>query len=277
MNGASFVLQLDGVRKDFGSRRARFTAVQPIDLQVEPTSRLGVIGESGSGKSTLARMIVGLEHPTSGSISYNGRSVADWLSRRGSRLEYRRNVQYVAQDTSASFDPRRTLFDAVATPLRLLCGITGRDEVTRCLHAIADELSLDPAMYDRYPGQLSGGQRQRFALARSLVVEPRLLICDEVVSALDVSVQGRVLNLIKTYIARHDMGLMFVAHGLPAVAFVSSDLLVMRHGTVVETGPVARVLDAPEHPYTRELLATYAEPGAVGSGTVGSDAAEVVR
>lgn len=262
MSGAVFALNLEGVTKEFGPRRKRFTAVQPLDLHVDGSSRVGIIGESGSGKSTLARMIVGLERPTAGSIVYNGRTVEDWLSGRTSRLEFRRSVQYVSQDTSSSFDPRRTMFDAVATPLRFLCGVTDRAEVRRRLHQVAEELILDPAMYDRYPGQLSGGQRQRFALARSLVVEPRLLICDEVVSALDVSVQGRVLNLIKRSVERHAMGLMFVAHGLPAVAFISSELLVMRHGAVVERGLVERVLDAPEHQYTAELLAAYAEPDA---------------
>lgn len=139
-------------------------------------------------------------------------------------------------------------------------GRIDRDEVTRRLYTVAEELSLDPELYHRYPHQLSGGQRQRFALARSLVVEPRLLICDEVVSALDVSVQGTVLNLIKRSISRHDMGLMFVAHGLPAVAFISDELIVMRRGEVVEKGSVARIVADAQHEYTRELLAAYAEP-----------------
>lgn len=262
MSGAAFLLEIDAATKEFGSRRRRFTAVQPLALSLDGTSRLGVIGESGSGKSTLARMIVGLERPTSGEIRYDGRTVGDWLSSRSARREFRRCVQYVAQDTSSSFDPRRTMFDAVATPLRFLCGVTDEREVRRRLHDVAVELSLDPSMYDRYPSQLSGGQRQRFSIARSLVVEPRLLICDEVVSALDVSVQGRVLNLLKRSVERHGMGLMFVAHGLPAVAFISSDLIVMRHGAVVERGPVDAVLGGASHPYTQELLAAYGEPGA---------------
>lgn len=262
MSASAFTLEIDGVSKEFGPRRKRFTAVQPIDLHVDGASRLGVIGESGSGKSTIARMIVGLEQPTTGEIRFNGRPVRDWLSRRQSRLEFRRSVQYVAQDTSSSFDPRRTMYDAVATPLRFLCGVTDKETVRQRLHDVAIELSLDPAMYDRYPSQLSGGQRQRFSIARSLVVEPRLLICDEVVSALDVSVQGRVLNLLKRSVARHEMGLIFVAHGLPAVAFISDELIVMRHGAVVERGAVDRILAGAAHPYTAELLAAYSEPGA---------------
>ena len=253
-----FELVLDGVRKDFGRGHRRLTAVQPVDLRVDADSKVGVIGESGSGKSTLARMIVGLEHPTSGTISYRGRSVADWLSNRADRLSYRQQVQYVAQDTT-SFDPRQTFFEAVSVPLRILRGVSDRGEVRERLDAIAHDLSLDPALYSRYPHQVSGGQRQRFALARSLVVEPRLLICDEVVSALDVSVQGAVLNLIKRHVTRHHMGLVFVAHGLPAVTFISSELLVMRHGEVVERGAVDRVVDEPEHAYTRELLDAYAD------------------
>ncbi len=263
MSQEAFTLRLAGVRKDFGHRRRRITAVQPIELEVRSDSRLGVIGESGSGKSTLARMIVGLEKPTAGTIEFNGRPVVDWLSSRTGRLEYRRRVQYVAQDTSSSFDPRQTLFEAVATPLRFLCGVTDPHEVRSRLRRIADELALDPAMFGRRPHQLSGGQRQRFSLARALVVEPRLLICDEVVSALDVSVQGTVLNLIKSYVSRHGMGLVFVAHGLPAVSFISSELIVMKRGAVVERGNVAEVLAAPSHPYTRELLSAYSGPDPV--------------
>lgn len=261
MTGAvDFTLALRGVRKDFGRGRKRFTAVHPMDLTVNESSAIGIIGESGSGKSTLARMIVGFERPTEGTIEFDGRSVSDWLSTPSGRLDYRRNVQYVAQDTSSSFDPRKTLFEAVATPLRILRGVTERDEIRSRLLEVAAELGLDPAMYERFPHQLSGGQRQRFALARSLIVEPRLLICDEVVSALDVSVQGAVLNLIKRSIAKHRMGLMFVSHGLPATAYISSDLLVMNKGEVVESGPVPRLVESPSHPYTRELMETYAEP-----------------
>lgn len=258
MTSPAFELRLTGVRKDFGRGARRMTAVQPLDLHVTEKSELGIIGESGSGKSTLARMIVGLEQPTEGEILFNGRSVNDWLSGRRSRLEYRQLVQYVAQDTT-SFDPRKTFLEATAVPLRYLRGITEPREVRARLDAIAEELSLDPSMYDRYPHQVSGGQRQRFALARSLVVEPRLLICDEVVSALDVSVQGAVLNLIKRYVSRHSMGLMFVAHGLPAVTFISSELMVMRHGEVVERGEVATLVEQPRHPYTKELMSAYAD------------------
>ncbi len=255
---AEFELRLAGVRKDFGRGSRTLTAVHPLDLRVTETSELGVIGESGSGKSTLARMIVGLERPTSGEITFDGRSVSDWLSTRSSRLRYRQQVQYVAQDTT-SFDPRKTFLEAVSTPLRYLHGVTDRREARARLNEIAEELSLDPSLYDRYPHQVSGGQRQRFALARSLVVEPRLLICDEVVSALDVSVQGAVLNLIKRYVHRHSMGLMFVAHGLPAVTFISSELIVMRGGEVVERGSVAELVERPRHPYTQELMAAYGE------------------
>ncbi len=260
MSRTGFSLSIRSVTKEYGSRRDRFMAVHPLDLEVSQESKIGVIGESGSGKSTLARMIVGLEQPSEGSIAFDGRPVSDWLTHRESRREFRKAVQYVAQDTSSSFDPRKTMFEAVATPLRFLSGVTDRGEVEKRLETISDELSLDFSLWGRLPRQLSGGQRQRFALARSLVVEPRLLICDEVVSALDVSVQGRVLNLIKRYVERHGMGLMFVAHGLPAVAFISDEMLVMQRGSVVERGAVGDLLAGAAHPYTRTLLAAYAGP-----------------
>src|SRR5699024_9793782 len=177
MSADDFTLQLTDVRKDFGRGPQRVTAVHPLSLVITDRSELGVIGESGSGKSTLARMLIGLERPTSGEITYNGRSLSEWLSSRRMRLAYRQQVHYVAQATT-SFDPRKTFYEAVAAPLRFLRGITDADEVRSRLHSIAKELGLDPALYHRLPHHVSGGQRQRFALARSLVVEPRLLICD---------------------------------------------------------------------------------------------------
>lgn len=250
-------IQLHQVRKDYGRGVSRMTAVHPVDLEVTADTRLGIIGESGSGKSTLSRLIVGLEPVTSGEITVDGVPLPRILRDRKQLLVFRRNVQYVAQDTSASFDPRRTVGEAIATPLRLLRGVHDQKAVHDRLTQVAQELDLNPDLLNRYPAQLSGGQRQRFALARALVVEPRILMCDEVVSALDVSVQGQVLNLIKSYVLRHDMGLVFVAHGIPATMFISKDLMVMRQGQVIERGSVADILEHPQAPYTVELIAAY--------------------
>jgi peptide/nickel transport system ATP-binding protein len=261
-------LSAQGVRKEYGSRSARFTAVETVDFEITSTSAIGVVGESGSGKSTLSKMFVGLERPTAGRITFNGANIAQMLQFRSGRLDLRSSVQYVAQDTSSSFDPRRTLRDAVATPLRTLRGVTGSAAEDR-IEVVLRVLMLDPRQLDRFPHEVSGGQRQRFSLARALVVEPRILICDEVVSALDVSVQGSVLNTLKDYCENRDVGLVFVSHGLPATAFVARELVVMRQGRIVERGETDQVINAPQHPYTVALLAAYRSRRTTATATAG--------
>ncbi|MCI2422620.1 ATP-binding cassette domain-containing protein [Saccharopolyspora sp. K220] len=246
-------LRGDGISRVYGSRRARFTAVKPLDFEVNSDSAIGIVGESGSGKSTLSRMLVGLESVSSGAVTCNGANIAGFTRSLTGRIDFRRAVQFVAQDTSSSFDPRRTLADAVSTPLRVLRDSTGSEAEDRIAEVLR-LLRLDPKHLKRYPGEVSGGQRQRFALARSLVVRPKILLCDEVVSALDVSVQGAVLNMLKDYCESNQVGLAFVSHGLPATAFVSRELVVMQHGEIVERGETEQVLNDPQHAYTARLL-----------------------
>jgi peptide/nickel transport system ATP-binding protein len=246
-----------GVTKQFGTRRAeRFTAVDNVSLGLDTKSMIGIVGESGSGKSTLARIMVGLETPTSGEVLLNGRNLKFMLTETSERLAARRDVQFVGQDTTSSFDPRRTLRDAVRNPAMVLLGLDEEAADARVDETL-DQLGLSPEMASRKPSGVSGGQRQRFALARALVVRPRLLICDEVVSALDVSVQGSILNLLKNYCRQAGAGLAFVSHGLPATAFIADEIVVMLRGQIVEQGPTERVISNPEHPYTARLLAAY--------------------
>lgn len=249
-------LRAENVSRVFGRGHSRNVAVRPLDLEIDSGTSLGIVGESGSGKSTLLRLLVGLDMPTGGEVLFDGTPIRRLMSTPSGMRQFRRAVQLVAQDTFSSFDPRRTLRDAVATPLRVLRGIKGEPAETEMRDVLA-LLKLDPAFLDRYPGQLSGGQRQRFALARALVVRPRILMCDEVVSALDVSVQGAVLNMIRDYCNAYDVGLGFVSHGLPATAFIASSLIVMRNGEVVERGATTDVLNRPQHPYTQALLDAY--------------------
>jgi ABC-type glutathione transport system ATPase component len=256
-DAAFSLLEVDAVSKHFGGRgNNKITAVDDVSLTFDSTKIIGIVGESGSGKSTLARMMVGLERPSSGSVTLNGRELAGQLALRGDRVYARRTLQFVGQDTTSSFDPRRTLRDAVRRPAILLNG-PDKDAADAQVERILERLGLSPAQADRYPAEVSGGQRQRFALARAMVVSPRLLVCDEVVSALDVSVQGSILNLLKKYCADEQAGLTFVSHGLPATAFIADELVVMLHGRIVERGPTRRILDAPEHPYTIRLLDAY--------------------
>ena len=263
------VVQFIGAVKEFAGRNGTHRAVDGLDLLVDSRSRLGIVGESGSGKSTLVRMLLGLEHPTSGRVDFRGRSIRG-LGRADLR-QFRREVQLVAQDTSSSFDPRRTLRDAIRRPLHELLGMStaeADEQVDRTLVS----LGIDPDLAGRKPHQVSGGQRQRFSIARALVVNPKLIVCDEAVSALDVSVQGSVLNLLKDHCEDNGAGLVFVSHGLPATAFIADRLLVMYRGQVVEEGPTQEVIFDSRHEYTRSLVDAYrvtsANRGAAPAGRV---------
>ncbi len=243
--------------KRYGSGRNLKTAVNAVSFSVDSSSRVGIVGESGSGKSTLARMLTGLAKPDDGSILFNGVDVAKVLGDRDQRAAFRRAVQFIAQDTSSSFDPRRKLIDSIRGPAEKLARLRGSDRDARVDEALA-AVDLSSAMADRYPPQVSGGQRQRMSIARALVVRPRLILCDEIVSALDVSIQGAILNMLKEYVQRHSAGLVFVSHGLPATAFITEKLCVMHDGSIVESGATDQVLADPRDPYTQTLVAAYA-------------------
>ncbi|ROO89004.1 peptide/nickel transport system ATP-binding protein [Actinocorallia herbida] len=243
---------VSGLRKEFGGR----TAIDGVGFTVERGSALGLVGESGSGKTTTGRIVVGLARPTAGTVRVGGIEVGG-LDRAGLR-ELHRRVQLVYQNPYASLNPRMTVAEIVAEPLAGFATVPrpGRPaEVRRLLDAVA----LPAALAGRRPGELSGGQRQRVAIARALAPGPALLVCDEPVSALDATVQARVLDLLAEL--RRDLGLtyLFISHDLAVVRQVCDRVAVMREGRIVESGLADRVFTAPKHPYTRELLA--AVPG----------------
>jgi peptide/nickel transport system ATP-binding protein len=267
VNSSQVSVALERVTRYFGTRARRRRAVRDVSVTFREGDRVAIVGESGSGKSTLARMAVGLDFPSDGYVTFNGERVDQILRSRSQREDFRRTVQYIGQDTTSSFDPARTLLDSVTQPLIRLRGLSrssARDSAYETLLA----LGLTPDLALRRARQVSGGQRQRFAIARALVLQPRVLVCDEVVSALDVSVQGEILNMLKKYALDNGAGLVFVSHGLPAAGFIAADVLVMSNGAIVERGPTADVFAQPQHPYTSTLLAAHgkssriaAEPG----------------
>ncbi|MGW4705952.1 dipeptide ABC transporter ATP-binding protein [Streptomyces sp. NPDC004285] len=246
------LLEAVGLRKEFGRGKSAVTAVDDASLTVRAGETLGVVGESGSGKTTLGRMLVRLLDPTGGELRYGGTEIGS-LSERGLR-PYRRELQMVFQDPVASLNPRRSVGESIADPLR----VAGERDETRIrgrVRELLDRVGLDPDRYGAYPHEFSGGQRQRVGIARALAAEPRLIVCDEPVSALDVTTQAQVTALLAELQGELGLGLVFIAHDLAVVRQVSDRVAVMRAGRIVEQGTVAEVYGTPRDPYTRQLLA----------------------
>ena len=228
-------------------------AVDGISIHLDAGEIVGLVGESGCGKSTLGRSIVGLERPQSGRILLDG---VDLGTLSGRRLrETRRAIQYVFQDPYASLNDRQTIGEAIAEAL-IIHGITDKTEQRRRAQRLLDQVGLPGVLAERYPRELSGGQRQRVAIARSLAVEPRVLICDEPVSALDLSVRAQVMNLFLSLQKELGVACLFIAHDLALVRQAASRVYVMYLGKVVETGNSLDVYGRPAHPYTQALLAS---------------------
>lgn len=242
------------------------TALHPTDLDIQPGEAIGIIGESGSGKSTLVRLLLGLDRPTAGTVSIDDKTV-DAAGSARSLHWLRRQTGLVFQDPYASLDPRMSAGQIIAEPLWAL-GIEG-DHRARVLEVLA-QVGLDPAMAERYPHEFSGGQRQRVALARAIVHRPRILVGDEPLSALDVTVRAQILQLLDGLLQSEDLTLIMVSHDIGVVQNLCDTVAVMKDGRIVERGATQDVLLHPQQDYTKRLLAAIPVIGQ--SGTVGDAA-----
>ena len=249
----SGLLDAKGVSKFFTLRRnreqAEIRAVDNVSLSIRPGEIVGLVGESGSGKTTLARMMIGIEKPSSGEIMFDGSSVrtpAQWKT-------LRRSVQYVFQDPFTSLCPTMRIGDALREPLTIH-NICPRSETGSRVNKMLENVGLHSNIARRLPSQLSGGQRQRVNLARSLMLNPRILICDEITSALDVSVQAQVLQLLIDLKQKFDLGLIFISHDLRVVNYLCSTVAVMYRGEIIERGSTENVFGSPQKDYTRSLV-----------------------
>ena len=254
------MLEVTGLYHDFPTPRGPLHAVRGVDLAVGKGETLAIVGESGSGKSTAARAIARLIEPTGGSVVLDGEDVLTASPRRLFKL--RRRIQFVFQDPYSSLDPRRTVGQAVREPLDVHRVGSRRDREAR-VDQLLNMVGLEPSYRHSYPSALSGGQRQRVAIARALALDPEYLISDEAVSALDVSIQAQVLNLLRDLQERLGVAFIFITHDLAVVSEIADTVAVMYLGRVVETGSRKDVLSDPQHPYTQALLS--AAPGLRGA------------
>jgi peptide/nickel transport system ATP-binding protein len=252
------LLEAQALSKRYRLPRSRLLAPAPqvqaldgVSFTLHAGRSLGIVGESGSGKSTLARLVMALEAPTAGHVRFRGQDLHALPAARLRRA--RAGFQMVFQDPYGSLDPRQAVGRIVAEPLHLQPALS-RDERRRRAAEMLDAVGLRAADAAKYPHEFSGGQRQRIAIARALVTRPALIVADEPVSALDVSVQAQVLNLMLDLQQRFGVAYLFISHDLAVVQLMCDELIVLQHGRVVERGEAARVLHAPAHPYTRALL-----------------------
>jgi peptide/nickel transport system ATP-binding protein len=242
------LLSLVDVNASHGDRQFVFD----VNLVVRPRECVALVGESGSGKTTLARCIAGLHSNFTGEIRLRGSVLPPGARARDK--ESRRQIQYIFQSPYSSLNPRKTVGQIVAQPISLFFGAGRVDAHARVIQAL-ERVSISPSVIDRYPHELSGGERQRVAIARALVAEPQLLVCDEITSALDVSVQAAIVDLLGELQRETQVGLLFVTHNLALIRTIAEEVVVMNRGRIVEAGKVEQVLDAPQEDYTKALLA----------------------
>ena len=248
------LIQLEDVTQTYRAVGGRLHALRGVSLTINPGESVALVGESGCGKSTLARIAIQLEKPESGAVNISGQTQSRFA--RGKRRALSNTVQLVPQEAGASLDPRMTIGTSIAEPLVIHRRGSAQERSARVIELL-EEVGLDESMVDRYPHQLSGGQRQRVAIARALALEPQLIIADEPVSALDVSVQAQILELLQTIRAQRNLALLVIAHDLAFVRSVADRIDVMYLGRIVESGPTEDVITNPTHPYTAALIAAF--------------------
>ncbi len=251
------LLDVKGLTKFFHTPRGVLHAVDNVSFQIERGKTLGLVGESGCGKSTCGRSILRLIEPTSGEVDFEGRDVAKLSGSEMRKL--RKEMQIIFQDPFSSINPRKTIAQTIAQPL-MLHKICSKSEVSDRVLEIMDTVGLAPRLMNTYPHELDGGRRQRIGIARALAMDPKFIVCDEPVSALDVSIQAQILNLMKELQEKNGLTFLFITHDLSVVNHFSDDIAVMYLGRLIEKAPADELFANPTHPYTKALLSAIPIP-----------------
>lgn len=259
------LLSVHHLRKSFPVTKGQFVkktewfkAVDDVSFHIDAGETFGLVGESGCGKTTIGKTILRLIEPTGGEVFLEGRNICQ-MDKKQLRAE-RKNMQMVFQDPYSSLDPQKRIMDIIGEPLRIHKLVSGKGECQDEVERLLQMVGLNPCQAKKYPHEFSGGQRQRIAIARALAVKPKLIVCDEPISALDVSIQAQILNLMKDIQETTGVSYLFIAHGMPAVQHISDRVGVMYLGKLVEATNAIEIFDNPLHPYTRGLMSAVAIP-----------------
>ena len=255
------VLEIKNLSKVYESKGAGVKALTDVSMTVNQGETIGIVGESGCGKTTLGRCVVRGIEATSGQVLFHTEEgVIDFLKTTKAQMKkYRKDIQMIFQDPYASLDPRMTVFDIISEPLRYNTAMSRR-EIEQAVDRIAGQVGLNKAYLRRYPHEFSGGQRQRIGIARTLILQPKVIVCDEAVSALDVSIQAQIINLLEDLQKEYNLTYLFISHALSVVRHISDRVMVMYLGRVVEFGKTEELFAGPLHPYTRALLSAAPQP-----------------
>ena len=256
------LLEIRNLSKIYEGRDVHVKALSDISLTVNRGETIGIVGESGCGKTTLGRCVVRGIDATGGEVLFHTEEdgTVDFLKMKGAQLKkYRKDIQMIFQDPYTSLDPRMTVFDIISEPLRYNTKLSNR-EIEQAVDKIVDQVGLNKAFLRRYPHAFSGGQRQRIGIARSLILQPKLIVCDEAVSALDVSIQAQIINLLEDLQKEYNLTYLFISHALSVVRHISDRVMVMYLGRMVEFGKTEDLFSEPLHPYTKALLSAVPQP-----------------